>query len=322
MAHPLTKPETASRPLRRVHRFPEVGSPFFWPLGIALDMGERALDLERRNMKFLDEVIKTQVEKPKPEWASANKKLYALHTFTLRDFSDKKAGNATPVLILPPYAGHTSVIADFHKKQSLVETLMEHGISRIVLTDWHSATPEMKDYDIDNYLAELRVAVGDLGGRAHLIGLCQGGWMASLYAARFPEQVVSLTLAGSPIDTQAGHGAIKEYADTLPFSFYEEMVASGGGLLQGTYMLEGFKNMHPDKQYVEKYVELYEHIDDPDYVERTENFECWYEYTVNLPGRWYLQAVRELFRENRFVKGMFTGLGKMLDPRAITCPRV
>jgi poly(3-hydroxybutyrate) depolymerase len=306
--------------IQGAHHYPEVGVPYFWPFGIALSMEEKALELEQRNMKFLNEVVKTEEEKPKPEWASPNRALYSLHTFTLRDFSRKKADNEIPVFILPPYAGHTSIIADFQKKQSLVETLLENGIKRVVLTEWHSATLKMKDYDIDNYLAEIHVAVSDLGGHVHLIGLCQGGWLASLYAARFPQQVASLVLAGAPIDTQAGHGAIKEYADTLPFSFYKELVATGGGLLKGSYMLEGFKSLHPQKQYVEKYVDLYEHVDDPDYVKRTENFERWYEYTINLPGRWYLQVIRELFKENNFVKGKFVGLGKVLDPKVITCP--
>ncbi len=306
--------------LKSAHHYPEIGVPFFWPFGLAMSMEEQALDLELRNMKFLEEVDKTEIEKPKPKWASPNEELYALHTFTLRDFSPNKADHETPVFILPPYAGHTSVIADFEKKQSLVETLLKGGIKRIFLTDWHSATLEMKDYDIDNYLEEIHVAISDLGGRVHLIGLCQGGWMAALYAARFPERVASLVLAGAPIDTQAGHGVIKKYADKLPFSFFENLVATGGGLLKGAYMLEGFKSMHPEKQFVEKYSELYEHINDPTYVKRTENFESWFESTINLPGHWYLQVVLELFKKNLFVKGEFVGLGKKLNPKDIVCP--
>lgn len=306
--------------LQKAHHYPEVGVPFFWPFSIALNMEENALELERRNMEFLEEVDKTEVERPRPKWATPNVPLYGLHTFTLREFSQKNPGTDIPILILPPYAGHTSVIADFHEKQSLVETLLESGLKRIFLTDWHSSTMEMKDYDIDNYLAEIHIAITDLGGRAHLIGLCQGGWMASLYAARFPKHVASLVLAGAPIDTQAGHGVIKKDSNKLPLSFFEELVASGDGLLKGSYMLEGFKSMHPEKQYVEKYVDLYEHIDDPDYVKRTENFERWYEYTIDLPGRWYLQVIKELFKENRFVSGKFVGLGLILDPKRIRCP--
>jgi polyhydroxyalkanoate depolymerase len=306
--------------LKQAHLFPEVGIPFFWPFGIALKLEENALDIEAKNLQYLSEIIKTEVVKPQPQWASKNQQVYSLKTFTLRDFSREKEKKETPVLILPPYAGHTSVIADFHKNQSLVEALLKLGIHNIVLTDWHSASLEMKDYDIDNYLAELDIAIDDLGGFVHLIGLCQGGWLASLYAARFPHKVNTLVLAGAPIDTQAGHGPIKDYVNKLPYSFYQEMVSAGGGLMRGSFMVEGFKSMHPKKQYMEKYVDLYEHIDDPDYVKRIENFERWYEYTIDLPGRWYLQVVKELFIENRFVKGKFVGLGKTLDPKEITCP--
>lgn len=298
----------------------EMEIPFFWPLGFALKAEEKILDLERKNLKFLDEVILTQKIRPKPEWATPNKVLYDLRALTLRDFSQKASSTQRPTLILPPYAGHTSTIADFHEKQSLVEVLLKHGIERVFVTEWHSATPDMKDLDIDHYLAELHTVVSDLGAPVHLIGLCQGGWFASLYAARFPQNVQSLTVAGAPIDTQAGEGAIKHYVNTLPFSFYEELVAKGGGLLRGEYMLQGFKNMHPKEQYLDKYVRLYAHIDDPSYVTRTEIFERWYEATVDLPGRWYLQAVKDLFTENQFAKGQFVALGRQLDPKTITCP--
>lgn len=304
--------------VEKAFQYPEVGDPLFWPFGIALNMEKKALDLEKTNLEFLGDVTKT--EELKPKWSTKNKEIYSLRTFTLRDFSSDRTSKDTPVFILPPYAGHTSEIADFHTKQSLVETLLENGMKRILLTDWHSATLEMKDYDIDNYLEELHVAITDLGKPVHLIGLCQGGWMASLYAARFPEDVKSLVLAGAPIDTQAGHGVIKKYAKKLPLSFYEDLVASGDGLLKGSYMLEGFKSMHPEKQYVDKYIELYEHANDPSYVKRTEDFERWYEHPINLPGKWYLQVIKQLFKQNLFVKGKFVGLGETLDPKAITCP--
>ena len=308
-------------PIQKAHHFPEIGVPLFWPFGLAMmEAGQKIFSLENKNMKFLEEVVKTQIVKPRPEWATQNQVVYALHTFTLRDFSLNKQSDDVPVMILPPYAGHTSVIADFHKKQSLIEVLLSNGMERVFATDWHSATLEMKDYNIDHYLAELHVAISDLGGRVHLIGLCQGGWLAGLYAARFPDHVVSLVCAGSPMDTQAGQGVIKEYVNTLPFDFYEKLVKVGGGLLKGNFMLEGFKGMHPKAQFYDKYVSLYEHIDDPDYVERTENFERWYEYTVDLPGRWYLQAVKELFKDNAFANGTFVGLGRTLSLKQITCP--
>jgi len=283
-------------------------------------MGEEALELSSNNLKFLDEVIKTEIEKPAPKWTTPSKVIYDLHTFTLRDFSNQEPNDEIPVIILPPYAGHTSVIVDFNTNQSLVESLIKNGINRVLVVDWKSATEEMKDYDVDNYLAELHIAICDIGGRVHLIGICQGGWFASIYAARFPACIASIVLAGAPIDTQAGNGQIKKMVKKIPFIFYELLVKSGGGLLKGSYMLNGFKNMHPQEQYIDKYIDLYKHINDEEYVKRTERFSSWYESTINLPGRWYLQVIKELFKENKFVKGEFIALGKKVNPKTITCP--
>jgi poly(3-hydroxyalkanoate) synthetase len=74
------------------------------------------------------------------------------------------------------------VIADYYDGQSLVQTLLANGIDHVALTDWKSATEDMKDLEIDNYLAEVIVAIDDLGGRVNLVGLCQGGWVSAMIA--------------------------------------------------------------------------------------------------------------------------------------------
>jgi poly(3-hydroxyalkanoate) synthetase len=103
-------------------------------------------------------------------------------------------------------------------------------------------------------------------------------------------------------------------------SAYEDLVRLGGGLMRGWIMLAGWKNMHPEKHYVAEALDLYQHMNDPAYRERVEVFDSWYEDPLDLPGRWYLQAIRELFKENRFAKGEFMGLGRRLTPKSIACP--
>lgn len=301
----------------QVFKFPEVGIPLLWPFAFFIGYEEVAQEIIRDNLKYLEEIEKTQIEKPKPIWATRNNIRLNLNTLQLRDFSD---GTGMYTFVVPPYAGHSSMIVDFHINQSLIQTLMENGIERVCAADWKSATEEMKDYNIDNYLSDLNICVDELGTCVNLIGMCQGGWLAAMYASRFPDKVNHLVIGGAPIDTDGGDGTIKEYAHKLPMTFFEELVVIGGGLMKGDYMLEGFKSLHPDKQYFDKYVELYEHIEDPLYVQRFENFERWYEYTINLPGRMYLQVIKELFKENRFFKGEFVGLGKKLSLADINCP--
>ncbi len=292
--------------------------PFFWPMAAAAAMLKTSADLSAKNLAFLAEEEKIHFEL-RPALASANRPLLDLRTMVFRDYSTPNA-SGVPTIVDAPYAGHSAMIADYQPGQSLMETLRDNGLSRLYLTDWKSATDDMKDLEIDQYLAELNVCVDEVGGRVNLVGLCQGGWMAAMYAARFPHKVASLVLAGSPIDTDAGDGPVRKMAHTYPTSFYQELVDMGRGVMRGKLMLRGWKNMHPEQHYMTDHIDLYEHMDDPEYLRKEEIFESWYENPIDLPGRWYLQAIVQLFKENRFAKGTFVALGQTLNLQAVTCP--
>ncbi len=257
-----------------------VNVPMFWPMLAAARMDEQGLELYAKNLEFLSEETKIQqLQRPAP--ATANRAMLDLRTMVFRDYSPPE-GKGIPTIVDAPYAGHSAVIADYYKGQSLVETLLANGLDRVFLTDWKSATTDMKDLEIDQYLAELNVCVDDLGGRVNLIGLCQGGWLSAMYAARFPGKVVSLVLAGAPIDTDAGNGSVKRMAHIYPVAFYQELVELGGGLMRGATMLRGWKNMHPEQKYIQEHIDLYEHVDDRAYLRKEETFEAWYENPIDL----------------------------------------
>jgi len=157
-------------------------------------------------------------------------------------------------------------------------------------------------------------------GKVDLIGLCQGGWQSAIYAALYPEKVNSLTLAAAPIDFKAGCGKIQCYAEMYPMSFYESMVLSGGGTMPGDYLKLGFKMLNPLDRFFLDYSDLYRHMSDSEYLEKSRKFRNWYEYTQNLPGKMYLQIVKELFKDNGLVKGTLRIMGTRVDLRAIKCP--
>ncbi len=310
-----------STPAPVIHKpIHEHSVPLFWPMASGIELGISAMKQFEHNLRFIAEAEK--IDTPtSPEWATSNRIVLELETMRLRDFSTAdRPFTQTPVLIDAPFAGHSSTIADYKIGQSLVETLQASGLEHVLVTDWKSATQAMKNFDIDKYLAEINVAVDDLGGLVDLIGLCQGGWMSAMYAARFPHKVRTLVLAGAPIDTDAGNGPIKKLAHTLPMALYEEMVRVGGGVMLGKTMLAGWKSMNPQEQYMGKYLELYQHIEDKNYIKRTEQFERWYESPIDLPGAYYLQTIRQIFKENRLAKGEFIALGERLSLKNIVCP--
>ena len=157
-----------------------------------------------------------------------------LSTMLLLEQPEPAPSKTSPALIVAPYAVHDASIADFAKGHSIAMALAEGGPHRLALTFLKSATAEMRDFGIDDYLADLNVAVDDLGGRASLIGLCQGGWLAAAYAARFPKKVAKLVLAGAPIDPGAAESGITQALASVPPETIQQMVALGGGRISGS----------------------------------------------------------------------------------------
>src|SRR5262249_61530564 len=64
-------------------------------------------------------------------------------------------------------------------------------------------------------------------------GSGQGGWTPLISAARFPDKVRKLVVAGAPIDIAAGHSRLSDLARDTPLSIFKELVELGGGRMLG-----------------------------------------------------------------------------------------
>src|SRR5581483_7147072 len=106
---------------------------------------------------------------PPSKWATPNRAALELPCMRLRELCADEA--AVPTLICAPFALHRATVADFAPGHSLVRALRGAGLSHLCVTEWLSATPEMRYLSIDSYLADLDVAVDELGGTVDLIGL-------------------------------------------------------------------------------------------------------------------------------------------------------
>ena len=142
---------------------------------------------------------------------SRRSRLLELHDFTT-------GGEGPATLLCTPYALHGAVVADLAPGHSLVGALRDRGVRRLFVADWRSATEDMRLLGIDDYLADLNVLIDEIGAPANLIGVCQGGWLALIYAARFPAKVRQLVLAGAPVDTKAAPSALTALADGSPIA--------------------------------------------------------------------------------------------------------
>jgi poly(3-hydroxyalkanoate) synthetase len=49
-------------------------------------------------------------------------------------------------------------------------------------------------------------------------------------------------------------------------------------------------------------------------------FAAWYAWTLDMPGTYYLQVVRRLFKENQIAEGRFVALGHPVDLARVRAP--
>ena len=110
------------------------------------------------------------------------------------------------------------------------------------MADWRSASAAMRFRGIDDYLADLNVLVDQIGGLVDLIGLCQGGWLSLIYAARFPAKVRKLVMVGSPVDIGAGKSKLSSMAAATPTAIFQSLVDLGDGRVIGRNVASSGEN--------------------------------------------------------------------------------
>lgn len=298
--------------------------------GAAATGGAALLDASMRRFPLPLDVprwLTVMNDRRAPQWATPHSIVFEAPVARLRDFSVSGARRGlVPTLVLPPQAGHDSCIVDFSPEQSQMGAIREAGLKRAFTLDWKGATPETASASIDDYLDVIDRAVDECAGpsgRVNLIGDCQGGWLATIYAALTPERINTLTIAGAPIDFQVGEPVIGDVLHALSpggsLAFYEGLVASAGGVLPGQRMLDGFLLIGPGAE-VSRQFDLLAHIDDGPHVDRYRIFEDWFKWTQDIPGAFYLWIVRHLFSRNELVRGLLEVRGSRVDLGRLEMP--
>lgn len=296
-------------------QFPSIA--FLWP-ALAAAAAAEMTSAFTHELARLTAAGDGRPEPCEPDWTTASSVALDLPTMRLRDFSAGQDGDTC--ILCAPFALHFASVADFAPGHSLVEALRASASPRLFVTDWRSATPEMRFLSIDSYLADLNVAVDEVGGKVDLVGLCQGGWMALVYAARFPAKVRKLVLAGAPVDIAAGELPLSRLASAVPLAVFRELVDLGGGRMLGPRLLEVLGGRQPEPAAIHQALQLPAGLPSEQVRWLEARFQHWYDATVNLPGTYYLQAVEWLYKQNRLAAGGFVALGREIDLARVRAP--
>lgn len=281
-----------------------------WPFLAASYVSEAALNL---GQSLLQSGSSERVG-PDPCWATPNTIRLDLPTLRLREFSHEP--NGLPTLVVAPFALHGATLVDLAPGHSLVQSLLREGLNRVCVMECKSAIAPMRFFSIDSYLADMTVAVQDLGGQVSLVGLCQGGWLSLIFAARFPRMVCNLALVGAPIDIDAAPSSIASATRATAPSVFESLVDSGGGLVLGERMLGLWGGDTADIATAMQDLQ----VDRSEVGNLFDRYRDWRNRTVDLPGTYYLQVIEQIFRRNQLARGEFKALGRVVDLSAVKVP--
>lgn len=160
------------------------------------------------------------------------------------------AGPATPsrgpIFVLYAMVNRPYVL-DLQPGHSVVERLVAAG-HEVFLLDWGTPGPREAGRSIESYLrGTVRAAVERARAEAHarrltLLGYCQGGTYAVLYANLFPRHVDRLILMAAPLDFSQ-LGLLSTWARVPGFDGTQ--LLDGSGNVSGLALRWGFEMLRP-----------------------------------------------------------------------------
>ena len=308
-------------------------SPFnplsYTPLGKTI--GASAEMLERMTRRFGKPSFDLNETKIGGKTVSIKENIIVEKPFcSLLNFKRNTKRSDPKVLVVAPMSGHYATLL-----RGTVDALLPHH--DVYITDWEDArqVPMAEGpFDFDDYVTYLREFMSLLGPDTHLIAVCQPAVpvlaAVSLMATeKDPNQPMSMTLMGGPIDTRVSKTEVTELAETRPLKWFEKSVLynvpfqhSGANrrVYPGFLQLSGFMSMNLDT-HIGSHLKFYNHlvVGDGDSSERHRTFYDEYLSVMDIPAEFYLQTVAEVFQKHSLPRGTMKWrdpyAGKLVDVR-------
>ncbi len=229
---------------------------------------------------------------------------------------------ATPLIIFPPWINRFYIL-DLTPEKSFIRWAVEQGIT-VFMVSWRSADASMKDVAWDDYVRAQLDAIDTVRDlldvpAVHAIGYCVAGTtlaatLAVLAARGQADRVASATFFTAQVDFAAA-GDLLHFVDDEQLKMVEKL--SPDGFLDGRYMAMTF-NLLRGRDLIWNYV-TNNYLLGKDYAP----FDLlhWNGDTTNLPSRWHLSYLTDLYRDNRLVQpGAMTVDGTPLDLSIVRTP--
>jgi len=275
------------------------------------ELGEKAV----KGLETIAEVEEIDVGTAPKELVFEEDKLKLYHYV-----QDKEVTCKVPVLIVYALVNRQYML-DLQPDRSLIRNLLANGLDLYII-DWGYPTKADMYITLDDYIDEymddcvefIRRSTGS--EKTSLMGICQGGTFSAIYAALYPEKVQNLVTLVTPVDFSP--------RDALLFSWSKFMDADSLAevyrVIPGEFLNAGFLMLMPFTLNIRKYVEMFDIMEDREKFLNFLRMEKWIFDSPGQAGECFRRFIKDLYQDNKLVKGELTINGKRVDLKNITVP--
>lgn len=227
-----------------------------------------------------------------------------------------------PVPLLITYAlVNRETMMDLEEGRSVIRNMLDHGLDiYIIVWGYPSRLDRYLTFDdyIDIYINDCVDHIRKETGleRINLMGVCQGGTFAAIYAALYPEKVRNLITMVTPIDFDTDDGLLNIWCRYMDMDLMVDTL----GNIPGDFMNLGFLMLKPFQLMIDKYIGLVDSAEDPASVRNFLRMEKWINDSPDQAGETIRKFVNELYKENRLIKGQLQIGGRKVDLKRIDMP--
>jgi polyhydroxyalkanoate synthase subunit PhaC len=279
-------------------------------------------DLKRGKLTMTDE---DAFEVGRNVAATPGKVVFENRLFQLIHYAPTTAQvHEIPLLIFPPWINKFYIL-DLTAEKSLIRWAVDQGLSVFVVS-WAQGSEELADVILDNYVLEGQLTAIDkvleaTGAPAtNTIGYCVAGTtlattLAYMAATGQAEKVKTATYFTAQVDFDHA-GDLKTLIDDQMITTIRELSAEKG-YLDGRFLATTFNMLRPT-DLIWNYV-VNNYLKGKEYVPFDLLF--WNSDPTNVPGKWHLDYVRDLYHRNLLVEpGGISVAGVPIDLKAVHTP--
>ena len=225
-----------------------------------------------------------------------------------------------PMLIVYAMVNRYTML-DLQPDRSMIRNLLDQG-QDVYLIDWGYADRMDRHLTMDDLINAFMDDCIDHICEQHqieavnLLGVCQGGTFSAIYSALHPEKVKNLITMVAPIDFATNDSLLYVWGKAMDV----DLLIDTYGIVPGDLMNQSFQMLQPFTLTFQKYLNMVDTMADSETLAAFLRMESWIFDSPDQPGEVLRQNAKDLFQENKLVKGEFEIGGQRVDLKQISMP--